>query len=132
MAGEINEKCISHAQEIKTLRERSHKMADEITALNLDAAEKFNDVQKQVATVSGELWRIAERIPEDLPARLLKLELMLTNLASNVESKFVTRNEFTVVLTEHEQLKKVVFGAISLAITAIAMSLIYHVVTGAK
>lgn len=84
----------------------------------------ITDVQKEIAVISGEMWRIAERIPEDLAARITTMEVVLKGLADDVHKNFVTREEFSSLRSEHNNIRNLVYGFVGVILLAVISALV--------
>jgi len=82
------------------------------------------DLQKELAVVSGEMWRVAERIPEDLAARLTTMEVVLKGLADDVHKNFVSREEFALLKSEHINVRNLVYGFVGVILLAVISALV--------
>lgn len=111
--GQARTDCTKHEEEIRKLRERSHAHANLIAAKDAEIAE-----------LTGSLTNLSERIPVDLASKLLTIDMELKNLSGLVTRNYVSREEFLTVKMEHEQIKKLVFGFIGLAMVAIVSGML--------
>lgn len=105
------------AEEIKTLRDRSHKTANEITS-----------VAGEVDKLGTELTHLVDRIPMDIGLRLVRFEMKIDEISKQLAADFVKRTEFEVMKVEHEQMKKIIYGFVTIVLLAVVGAIVALVV----
>lgn len=107
------------------------KLDGELAGIRTEQLKMDGDIESVQKTVNDAIMamgRLSDKIPEDLPRRLLTIELTLTQVAENVKSNFVTKTEFEVLKVEHDQVKKIVYGFITVTLLAVITALLALVV----
>jgi cytochrome c biogenesis protein ResB len=103
--------------EIKTLRDRAHKFANDFMGLTND-----------VTVIESEVKMLSERIPLDLGVRLVRFEMKLDEINKQLAADFVKRLEFEVLKVEHDQMKKIIYGFVAIVLLAVVGALVAIVV----
>lgn len=113
----VDDATTRHADEIKTLREKGHKVANDVTELH----GEFVDID-------NELKILTNRIPTDLTDRLIRFEIALNGITKQLTEDFVKRVEFEVLKVEHEQIKKIIYGFVAIVLLAVVGAVVALVV----
>jgi hypothetical protein len=116
--------------EIAKLRERSHKLTNDLSILGHQTEQRVDDVQKQISAVSAEFWRVAERIPEDLLSRFVGLEGKIDGLVKTFNGGFT--KDWSALKTEHDQMKRLIWWAVVAMLAAVLTALLAHVIQSPK
>ena len=117
--------------------ERTQKLVDQYHEVTVDLAKVRQEADSRVATLAQEFVKISSRIPEKLNEKIIEMHLTLGNLATEVKQlhedlkqDYVNKREFDVLKVEHDQVKRLVYGFVTLALTALAVGLIALVFKG--
>ena len=117
--------------------ECTQKLVDQYHEVTVDIAKVRQEADNRVATLAQEFVKISSRIPEKLNEKIIEMHLTLGNLATEVKQlhedlkqDYVNRREFDVLNVEHDQVKRLVYGFVTLALTALAVGLIALVFKG--
>lgn len=113
-----------HEEEIKLLRDRAHKVANDLMKANLTAVETAASLQKELTEIRGHTHRLSEKIPDDISVRLVRLELKLDALTASHASDFVKRGEWEVLRSEHDQMKRLIYGFVSVILLSVIGALV--------
>ena len=106
----------------------------EYGTIEKDLTSVVGQVQKlvlQYHELNKELTHVADKIPENLDNRLIKIELQLAQIIKDIESEYVTQTEFAVYKVEHGQMKKLMWGFIIMVLTSVVGALLALVVHNA-
>jgi hypothetical protein len=97
-----------------------------------DMVARVQKLVNQSHSVNLELERLTSRIPPNLDARVIKIELQLERLIKDVESEYVSKTDFEVLKVEHAQMKHLMWGFVALVLTTVVGALLALVVHNAS
>jgi hypothetical protein len=102
-----------------------------------DNLEFQRDIEIRLNTLAQEQKGLADRIPEKFPEQLLKLGFAIEQLTKDVKSlgedlkaDYVSRAEFVVLKTEHDKMKKLIWGFVIMVLVAVVGAVIALAVKG--
>ena len=113
----VDDQIAREEDEIKTLRDRSHKVANEVTG-----------VIGEIAKIETDILHLTERIPLDIGVRLVRFEMKMDEISKQLTSDFVRRTEFEVMKVEHEQMKNIIYGFVTIILLAVVGAVVALVV----
>ena len=120
--------CARHEAELKVLRDRSHKDANDEMIRSDKLQDGLMDLERGLAGALADIEKITERIPVDLATRFIRFEMKLDHLSVQIASDFVKRTEWEVLRTEHDQMKKLIYSTVGLILMAVVGAVIAMVV----
>lgn len=110
----IEQRCAQHDEAIRIVRERTHALSNEILTVRGD--------------MKVGLQHLETLIPERLGEQLVGLSIKLDNAIRDIgELKGIVRADF-ISRHEFDPIKKIVYGMVSLILTAVVVALITLVV----
>lgn len=115
--GHVNSAETRVDNELLGLRTRSHALANSLLAM-----------QGQLGDISTKLTRLDTVIPDDLLVRLVAIEMTLEHMHATIKEDYVKRPEWEVLRTEHDQIKRIVYGTVATLLTGILAALFALVV----
>jgi ribosomal protein L16 Arg81 hydroxylase len=65
-----------------------------------------------LSAIDKKLSALVQDIPHDFKERFLTVEAKVSHIAETLDKNYVSRNEFVVLKTEHDQIKTLVYGFI--------------------
>jgi hypothetical protein len=65
-----------------------------------------------ITTMAQQVGALVARIPDDFSNQWIRLGIEVETIGKKLDSDFVKRVEFAVLQTEHDQIKKLVYGFI--------------------
>jgi hypothetical protein len=105
--------------------------ADEIAKIK----EETSGGTRKIALLESDVRLLLDRIPQGIAISLrevqMKVDQALVGIASldrKVSEGYVARGEFETLRTEHDLVKRLVFGTVALILTAVITALVYLVV----
>lgn len=140
-----DQKCAEHAEVLKTLRERTHGLANQVQTVTQDEARLKEDVvavkselhdavadlhehDVAVSRIETQLQALMGRVPVTLGADLATLTLQLKTAITDIDSvKALVKSDF-VHRTEFEPVKRIVYGMVTIILTAVIVALVALVV----
>lgn len=134
MAGETLE---SLGRDVDQVVDRTQKLVDQYHGVTSDIARVRSDVDGRINVLAQEIVKLTARIPDKLNDKIIEMHLTLGQLAAEVKQlhedlkqDYVNKREFVVLKVEHDQVKRLVYGFVTLALTALAVGLIALVFKG--
>jgi hypothetical protein len=113
-------------KDVDQLVERVQQLVTDYHTLNVDVTKVKGDTESKLEMLTREFKHLSERIPEKLQETLIRATLTLETLVTNVKqigidmkADYVGRTEFEVLKTEHDQIKKLMWGFIAMVLTAV-------------
>lgn len=107
-------RCEQHDEAIKVVRERTHALSNELMLVKGD--------------MKASLQHLETLIPERLGEQMVGLSIKLDNAIRDIaELKGIVRADF-ISRHEFDPIKKIVYGMVSLILTAVVVALIALVV----
>lgn len=95
------------------------------------------EIEGRLANFGQESALLAARIPDKLNEKIIEMHLTLKGLSDEVKQigedlkqDYVNKREFDVLKVEHDQVKRLVYGFVTLALAALAVGLIALVFKG--
>jgi hypothetical protein len=113
----VDDSVVRSEDEIRMLRERSHKLSNDVAAVSGD-----------ILKIETEILHLTERIPLDLGVRLVRFEMKIDEISKQLAADFVKRMEFEVLKVEHEQMKKIIYGFVAIILIAVVGAVVALVV----
>lgn len=119
----IEEHIQRHEKELNTLRERSHKIANEFTVSENKLTTTITKLTETFVELQAEYSLISNRIPKDLVEQLIRFEMKIDGVLNSYD-QFVAKSEWMVLKNEHELLKKLIFSAVGMILLAVIGTII--------
>jgi DNA anti-recombination protein RmuC len=113
-------------KDLDAVVERTQKLVDQYHEQNVELIEVKESINGRLNTVSQEIQHLMGRIPDKLNERLIEMKLSLDRLTTDVnkigddlKADYVSRTDFEILKVEHEQIKKLVYGFITLVLVGL-------------
>jgi hypothetical protein len=140
-----DERCVQQDEQLRAVSERTHALANESLLLRGDVTRVREDVKATaeqvhdatsiihthdmtVSRIETELKGLIARIPVSLGADLALMGLQLKTAIADIEALRVLIKADFVHRSEFEPIKRVVYGVVSLILTAVILGLLALVV----
>jgi hypothetical protein len=125
-----------HETELKRVRDRVHDLIERVSKETLALEKELSEIKIEVARLDGQVpdglagrlqnvENVVENlIPDELPVQLANL----TKDVQAVQREIISREEWGVLKTEHDQIKRLTYGFVGLVLLEVITAIIALVV----